>query len=256
MHIVRSFPRAFVAICLAAAAAAACGGSSSPTSPSTPAAPTPPAPPVPPPPVATTTVAYSGLFGSGTFTGTVTLTALVPASATANVPNIATLAASASGTAKFSGASTTTVNLTGTYDTVTGRFTLSSGAWRIDATVVDGRVTGTIATPAGAGSVAALESTASNPAAHYCGTFSGTESGKFLVVVRSGLVSGVAAQNGEPGGITLAGSANGNNISMSWSWTEGSGGQGLATGTINGQTVSGTWSNTLGHSGTWSGGGC
>lgn len=84
----------------------------------------------------------------------------------------------------------------------------------------------------------------------------GTESGKFLVVIRGGLASGIAGQNGEPGGITLAGSANGNSVSLSWSWTEGVGGQGLATGTINGQSIGGTWSNTDGQSGSWSGSGC
>ena len=253
MYIVRSFPRALIALYFAAAVTTACGGSSSPTGPSTPATPTPPAPP---PPVATTTVEYRGLFGSGMFTGTVSLTAVVPVSATAYVPDTAQDVASASGTAKFSGASTTTVNLTGTYDTATGRFTLSGGAWSIDATVVDGRATGTIVTPAGAGSIAALTSTASAPVSQYCGSYSGTESGKFLVVIRNGLATGVAAQDGEPGGVTLAGSANGNSISLSWSWTDGSGGQGLAIGTINGTTVGGTWSNTDGQSGIWSGSGC
>ena len=257
MTITRSFPRALVAFCLVVAA---CGGSATgvptPTAP-TPATPAPPAPPAPPPPVATTTVTYQGLFGSGMFTGTVTLTAQVPVSARAGLTNNATLVMSgATGTAKFSGASTMTITLTGTYDTETNRFLLSGGAWSIDVTVADGRATGTISTPAGAGSVAALVTTESNPASQYCGTYGGTEPGKFLVVIRSGLVSGVAAQDGQPGGITLAGSANGNSVSMSWSWTEGSGGQGLATGTINGQTIGGTWSNTDGHSGTWSGSGC
>ena len=255
MSNVRSFPRALVAIGITAAIAA-CGGSSSPVAPSTPTTPSTPTPPAPPPPVATTTVTYGGLFGSGMFTGTVTLTAQVPVSATASLWSHASLAASASGTAKFSGASTTTVNLTGTYDTATSRFMLSSGAWAIDVTVVEGRATGTIATPAGAGTVAALASTASEPASQFCGTYTGTESGKFLVVVSHGLASGVAAENGLPGGVTLAGSVNGNSVSLSWSWSEGSGGHGLAVGNINGQTASGTWSNTDGQSGTWSGGGC
>ena len=254
MTITRSFPRALVVFCLVAAA---CGGSGAGVA--APTAPTPatPAPPAPPPPVATTTVTYKGLFGSGMFTGTVTLTAQVPVSAKAGLTNSATLVMSgATGTAKFTGASTTTVTLTGTYDTVTNRFQLSGGAWTIDVTVVDGSATGTISTPAGAGSVVAMLTTESNPASQYCGTYDGTESGKFLVVIRSGLASGVAAQDGQPGGITLAGSVNGNSVSLSWSWTEGSGGQGLATGTINGDAIGGTWTNTEGHSGTWSGRGC
>jgi hypothetical protein len=250
VHNVPSLRRAFVAICLAAAIG--CGGPSSPTSPSQ--TNQPPAPPAPPP-VATTTVAYSGLFGSGMFTGTVTLSAQVPATATLTNPRTAVMPG-ATGTAKFSGASTTTVNLTGTYDTTSNRFLLSGGGWAMDVTVADARATGTISTPAGAGSVAALVTTAGSPVAQYCGSYSGTESGKFLVVVRGGLVSGVAAEDGRPGGVTLAGSANGNSVSLSWSWTEGVGGQGLATGTINGQSISGTWSNSDGQSGAWSGSGC
>lgn len=253
MKIVRSCSRALATLCVAAVAA--CGGSSSPTGPSSQTSP-PPAPPSPPP-IATTAVSYQGLFGSGLFTGAVTLTAQVPVSASARLTNRATLVMpGATGTAKFSGASTTTVSLTGTYDTETNRFLLSGGAWAIDVTVVDGRATGTISTPVGAGSVAALATTESNPATQYCGSYAGTESGKFLVVVRAGLASGVAAQDGEPGGVTLAGSANGNSVSLSWSWTEGVGGQGLATGTINGLSIGGTWSNTDGQSGTWSGAKC
>lgn len=253
MQNVQSFRRALVVVCLAAALA--CGGSSSPTAPSSQTNP-PPAPPAPPP-VATTTVAYSGLFGSGMFTGTVTLSAQVPVTATAGLTgNARLIAAGATGTAKFSGTSTTTVNLTGTYDTVTNRFVLSGSAWAIDVTVAEGRATGTISTPVGAGTVAALVTTATDPVAHYCGRYDGTEAGKFLVIVRSGLASGVAAQDGEPGGVTLAGSTNGNSISLSWSWSEGSGGRGTATGTITGEQVSGTWSNTDGQSGTWSGKGC
>src|SRR5688500_14956553 len=180
--------------------ATACGGSS----------PTSPTPPAPPPPVATTTVHYSGVFGSGLFTGAVTLTAIVPTAVTANTSSGPLAIATATGTAKFTGASTTTVNLTGTFDTTTNRFTLTSSGWNIDVTVTNGIASGTITTPAGSGTVGALVSTESNPAAQFCGTYSGTEAGKFLVVVRNGLASGVAAQNGQPGGVTLAGSANGN----------------------------------------------
>lgn len=253
MTITRPFSLALAALCLAAAA---CGGSAiavpAPTAP-TPATPVPPAPP----PIATTTVAYQGVFGSGLFTGTVTLTAQVPVSATAGVTgNTRLLMAGASGTAKFSGTSATPVTLTGTYDTTTNRFLLSGSGWTIDAAVVDGRAAGTIATPAGAGSVVAMVTTDSNPTSQFCGTYSGSESGKFLVVIKGGLASGVAAKDGEPGGITLAGSVNGNSVSLNWSWTEDSGGRGLATGTINGDAISGTWSNTVGRSGTWIGKGC
>lgn len=248
MLINHSIRRACIAICFAAIVA--CGGSS----PTAPSQTNQPAAPPAPPPIATTTVAYSGLFGSGMFTGTVTLNAQVPVAASLT-PRTAVMPG-ATGTAKFAGASTTTVSLTGTFDTTTNRFSLSGGGWALDVAVAEGRATGTIATPVGTGSVAALVTTATSPVAQYCGSYSGTESGKFLVVVRGGLATGVAAQDGQPGGVTLAGSANGNNVSLSWSWTEGVGGQGVATGTINGQSISGTWSNTDGQSGTWSGSGC
>jgi hypothetical protein len=122
--------------------------------------------------------------------------------------------------------------------------------------VTDGIANGTITTPAGSGSVAALATTEGNPVAQYCGTYAGTEPGKFLVVVRNGLASGVAAQEGEPGGITIAGSVNGSSVTLNWSWVEGAGGTGKAVGTITGTTIGGTWSNTDGHSGTWSGSTC
>jgi hypothetical protein len=231
--------------------AAGCGGSSTSPTPTSPTAPT--TPTTPTPPVATTTVAYSGLFASGLFTGSVTMTAQVPVSSAGSLANIATLSASATGTAKFSGASNTTINLTGTYDTVTGKFTLSTAGWTVQVTVVDGVASGTISTPVGAGSVAALQTTESNPVVNYCGSYSGTESGKFLVTIRNGLASGVAAENGLPGGVTLAGTASGNTVTLSWSWTEGSGGRGTAIGTINGTSLSGTWTNTDNQSGTWSG---
>lgn len=254
MPIIRRFARAaFAALLLAVTA---CGGSS-PGSVSTPSSPTPPAVATPPP-VATTTVDYSGIFGAGTFTGTVTLSAAVPVSAArAQVSTVRPLAiAAATGTARFSGQTQVTTTLTGTYDTATNRFALRSGGFSVDAAVAGDTVTGTIATPAGAGSVAALRSTDDHQPARFCGIFAGTESGKFLIVIRGSSASGVAAQDGEHGSITLAGSAGGNRVTLTWSWTDGAGGRGTANGTINGDIVAGTWTNTDGQGGTWSARGC
>jgi len=227
----------------------ACGGGSS-GGVSTQTSPTPP-PAATAPPVATTTVAYSGIFGSGMFTGTVTMSAAVPVSVTqaSTVRPLATVAAT--GTARFSGQTQVTAMLTGTYDTATNHFALRSSGFTVDAVVADDKVTGTIVTPAGNGGIAALRSTDDNPAARFCGTFSGTESGKFLVVIRGSSASGVAAQDGEPGAITLTGSASGSRVTLTWSWTEGAGGSGTASGTINGETIVGTWTNTDRQSGTW-----
>lgn len=231
-----------------------CGGGSSGAV-STPTSPTPP-PAVTAPPVATTTVAYSGIFGSGMFTGTVTMSAAVPVSVTqaSTVRPLSTVAAT--GTARFSGQTQTTAMLTGTYDTTTGQFVLRSGGFTVDATVADDKVTGTIVTPAGNGGIAALRSTDDNPPARFCGNYQGTESGKFLVVIRGSLASGVAAQDGEPGAITLTGSTSGSRVTLTWSWSDGGGGSGTANGTVTGETVAGTWTNTDRQSGTWSARSC
>ena len=249
MSIVRLMSRAACAAVFVSAAA--CGGASSPT---TPASPTTPTPPAPAPPVATTTVNYSGVFANGMFTGGLTLSAVVPVSMTANTTNGPLAVVSATGTAKFSGANTTPVSLSGTYDTTTGKFTLTSAGWMIDATVAaNGVVSGTISTPAGAGSVTAQVTTQADPVVNYCGSYTGSEGGKFLVTIRAGLASGVAAQNGVAGGILLAGSVNGNSVTLTWSWVDDGVGSGRAVGTINGNIISGTWENTEGNSGTWSG---
>ena len=241
---VSSFPRA-ACVALGLATALGCGGATTPTA---------PAPPSPTPPVATTTIAYSGIFGSGTLTGTLTMSAIVPVSATALTNITPLIVDTATGTAKFTGASQTAVNLSGTFDTTANRFVLSGGSFRVDATVAGGVATGTIATAGGGGSVAALQTTTANPATQFCGTYRGSETGKFLVVVQGAKASGVAAQDGDPDAITLTGSADGNAVTLNWAWTEDGGGRGTATGTITGATVGGTWSNTVGKSGTWSGG--
>lgn len=251
-------PRLLLATCAALSLVlSACGGASGNAS--TPVSPTPAPTVTATPPVATTTVEYSGIFASGMFTGRVTMSAAVPvgmsASGTSTWRPMAI--AAATGTARFSGATQNTVNLSGTYDTTSRQFNLRGGAFAVDATVNDDVVTGTIATGAGVGGLSAMRTSEGTATTAYCGTFSGTESGKLLIVVRGGLVSGVAAQDGEPGGITLAGSVTGSTISIGWSWSEGSGGRGTATGTINATTASGSWSNTDGQRGGWSAGtGC
>jgi hypothetical protein len=259
-------PLARAGCALALLAVAGCGGgsssstaSSSPTAPSssTPAAST---------PVETADEEYIGTFASGTFTGTISLTAAVPINtATAESPRLQPRAvATARGTAKFAGANTQSVALTGTYDTTSKRFALSGGPWSVDATVADNAATGTVNTPVGAGGLAAMRSTAAEPATRYCGTFSGTESGKFTIivsghrdVVSGSRVNGVAAQDGEPGSFAVHGGVTGTGISLSWSWNDASGqGSGIADGTISPTTAGGAWHNTLGHSGTWSAGAC
>jgi hypothetical protein len=97
-------------------------------------------------------------------------------------------------------------------------------------------------------------STAALPATRYCGTYSGTEGGKFVIAVSGGVVSGVAAQDGEPSAQAVSGRAVNSQVTLSWAWNEPSGsGSGSATGTISGDSVSGSWSNSLNHRGTGGG---
>ncbi|MGE0394724.1 MAG: hypothetical protein AB7P67_14255 [Vicinamibacterales bacterium] len=198
---------------------------------------------------------YDGVFASGTLTGTVSMRADVPVSSTtAQTLRVRPLAvATATGTAKFSGEAQSPVSLSGTYDTATAAFSLRGGAFTVNATVTDDRAVGTITTPAGPATVAAMVSTSAVPATRYCGTYRGTESGKLLIVVRGGSVSGAAAQDGDPGSVPLSGSVLNNSVSLTWTYD---GGRGEAQGTISGTTVTGTWGNTDREFGTWSGGAC
>lgn len=240
--------------------AAGCGGSSSgsPSSPTAPSSPTTPSsPPVTTTPVETTTEEYVGTFAHGNFTGTVSMSAAVPRSAaTAGAPRPRPRAvATATGEAKYSGMAQQTFNLTGTYDTTARRFSLRGGPFVVDATVSDETATGTVVTPSGTAGVAALLSSAARRATRYCGTFRGTETGKFTIIVSGSRASGVAAQDGEPESIALSGGVTGSGISLNWSWPQvgnESGGRGTASGTINASFASGDWSNTDNQRGTWS----
>jgi hypothetical protein len=149
------------------------------------------------------------------------------------------------------------VSLTGTYETTSGAFSLRGGAFTVNATVREEVATGTIVTPTGTGTVAALLSPPGLPATRYCGTYRGTSTGstgKFLFVERGGLVSGIAAQDGVAQPLELAGRVLNNLVAVSWSWEDRDGtGRGSAQGTITGSTASGTWSNSDHETGTWSG---
>ena len=138
---------------------------------------------------------------------------------------------------------TTPVTLTGTFDDVTGAFSVSGGGFTLTGTWVNGTISGTFTGPSVSGSFGLLADT--NGAVQvYCGTFmkngvqgSGTWN---LVDGAAGTVTGSASS-----GVTLNGTRSGTTITLTFDG-------GSATGMVSGTSVTGTWTATDG-SGTWEG---
>jgi hypothetical protein len=95
------------------------------------------------------------------------------------------------------------INLSGTLSS--GALHMTGSGWTVDGTLLDGKITGTFTGPAlQAGSMSALSSTSGDPAAAYCGTFSGVDHtngdspdlGTFSVVVVSNVLLGTAVGDG------------------------------------------------------------
>ena len=227
----------FVAILCVALATAACSkGLSSPAAPTN-----------------TTTLSFSGVFAGATEGGTFQLSAAVPVSsatfaARADVlfQSVATVAAT--GTLKIAAGST--ITLTGTYNPATKVFTMSGSSYSLTATVANNAVAGTYTGPSTSGSVSALPAPPGVTVTSYCGTFAGTESGRWNVAMSAGVVTGAAST--PEGSVQLSGTLSGTAITMSWHPNDTD--VGNTIGTLSGASISGTWStNTPGDHGTWNG---
>jgi hypothetical protein len=191
-----------------------------------------------------TTISYAGVFAGtkdgGTFTLSATVTSAVVLAQISAQSNSGTVAAT--GTLKVTGGST--VTLAGTYNTATKVFTMSGSSYALTATVA---YTGPSSTT---GTVSALPTSSTVTVTNYCGTYSGSESGRWSITISGSKLAGSAST--PDGGVSLSGSAVGNSLSMFWH--PNSTDNGNALGTISGTTVSGTWtSNTPGDHGTWTG---
>lgn len=205
----------------------------------------------------TTAVTYSGTYQSsnGSY-GSITVTAQVPVAILSSVTTAAQPKAivSAVGTLKPAGGGAS-VALIGTYDTVTGKFTMTGGNYTISATVTpaaDGNVlNGSVTTPTTQGTVVALTPPATGTIITYCGNFVGGSSGTLVVTRRDNKLMALVAENGEPAPFSIPGTLTGTAVDLSFNWTPPGVGRTNVTGTLNGGIMSGTWNNTDKQSGTW-----
>lgn len=241
----RSLP---VLTVLLALGTTACGSSASPTTPTTPVA------------VATTSLFYAGTVA------TVGAEVLANVEATVEVP-VSQLAGSTSDsstkisipvtTAKLTLKNGTVVPLSGSFDTVTQKVTLTSADLKyrivIDISKSKASPDGTFTTSDGkVGGINIVQTIAPAPPTLFCGTFSGDSKG-WMNVTRVGDVLTGFADDGF-GQIKLTGTVApiGGGVTIKWTFT-GEPGGGTATGTLLGGTMmSGLWSNTLGEKGLWS----
>jgi hypothetical protein len=227
-------------------AAASCG-SSAPASPTTPTTPSTPA---------TVAETYSGTVAAGAEAGSIELTAQVPVAALAlgDGQSRPFATATAVGTLRLMGGKV--VALTGTYDTVTKKFTMSGGGYSITATLFNGELGGIFITPTGQnGTVIAAPIVPGVTTLTYCGKTAGDVQATIVLTRTDNKLVGIG-HNPAPDGSqeTLKGTITGTSVSFSFG---PSGGQiGTFTGTLNGTTMSGSWNTTLNgkpdESGTWS----
>jgi hypothetical protein len=216
--------------------APACGGSS----------PTAPDPTPVTPAVQTTTVTYSGTFQSSNDSyGSITLTAQVPAAvlASSDGASFPRAVATATGTLKPGGSGS--IPLTGTYDSVTGKFTVTGGGYTVNATVTstpDGNVlNGTITTATTQGAVVALPPPPTGSLITYCGNYTGGSTGTLVVTRRDNKLVALVAEKGAPAPYSINGTLTGTAVNLSFTWAPPDVGSTTVTGTLEGGVMSGTW---------------
>lgn len=215
MNLVRSTRAALAVVALAALAA--CGGGSTPP----PAAPT------------ATNRAFTGALSTGDVLAVDVGTP--PASAAAAAAPAGSVAVS--GTITLSGGGS--VDLSGYYVAATGQIVITGGGYELTGTFAGGALSGTFTiggTPVGA--FFAADSTTTTPTT-YCGTYTGGDSGRFVLLVAGG--SAFATVEGP--GVTLRGTAAGGHVALT---TTGA----SMDGTYTASTASGTWTHSP-DTGTW-----
>lgn len=238
-------------IFLAIVAAAACGDDDNRSSGTSPIAPT-------PAPTSTTfqgTIA--GSAGSSRQSGTLTVTVQAQVAAVRPLlfrwPLVATLhaqsSASASGTLRLAGGSTT--SLSGTYDSTSRALSLSGSGFAFAGSFSSGVMTGSYTGSNGASGAFSTRSTAAGPVTVYCGNiFSAGNPNEITGVLNlvvsegTGAVSGVFTITADtpPTSGSIVGQVTGSALSFTYTATSGrfAPGSGTATGTIQGGSVNGT----------------
>jgi hypothetical protein len=197
------------------------------------------------------TTDFDGVIASDNLSGTISVS--VPAAlASAAAPSFSgagsagptepSATVNVTATLKIKGGSNT--NLTGTYDLDAKALGLSGGGYSFTATFANGQLSGTFTGPGGGGLFTAF-SRRGGDVELFCGTFTGDAAGVWNLARRGNGLVGAFHENGGAGAGTLAGTLNGNNISLTFSG-------GTATGTMSGTNISGSWT-AGGDNGSWSG---
>lgn len=145
---------------------------------------------------------------------------------------------SVTGAITLAGSGGQMITLTGTYDAVSGNFTVMGGGYSLTGNLKNGIATGTYAGPKGAGQFTA-NATSAGAVTVYCGTFTAKDAmGNWNVAcTAAGACSGSYYGTTKPGGGTLTGTLAGAAISLS----DAKGG--AATGTVAGTAVTGQCPN-------------
>lgn len=226
--------------------APACGASSPSAPDPTPAAPTP----------QTTTITYSGTFQSSNDSyGSITLTAQVPVAMLTATDGMSAPRAIANATGTLKPGISASIPLTGTYDTVTGKFNVTGGGFTVNATVAVSAggsiLNGTITTPTTQGAVVALPPPATGTVITYCGSYTGGSAGTLVVTRRESQLVALVAEKGAQAPYSINGTLTGTAVNLSFTWAPPDVGSTTVTGTLNGGIMSGSWSDTDKQSGTW-----
>lgn len=205
----------------------------------------------------TTTVYYSGTFvlADGKQAGTVTVSAAVSSLLTFKTGTTRPLAISAAvGVLKLRDG--TSIDMTGTYDSVTGRWDLRGGEWTVSFFTTPGTAaaTGQVTVNLGVGTLSVVQVPANTPApVLYCGAFNATNtSGKGVMTmsVSGNLITGLATDSFAT--VAFSGALTGTSLSATYKYGGGQTGGGTVSGTVTGTTAQGTWTNTDGEFGVWS----
>ncbi|HVZ49693.1 MAG TPA: hypothetical protein VG916_12990 [Gemmatimonadaceae bacterium] len=197
---------------------------------------------------------YTGVFATGSQSGsfvisTASTAADVWAGSASGVAAASGTTRSAHGTITILGGSATQVN--GTFNPATGAFALAGGVFSLAVTVdATAQVSGTITVSGAAGVASGVASTSTVSVTRYCGTFTGSNSGRLNLTIAGTTITGVAVGNGDGGGTVLNGTVSGTTATIHWIPDPGQ--LGTATGTITSSGITnGVWTSEQ-ESGTWS----
>lgn len=191
---------------------------------------------------------------SKTFSGTLSdgsAVSLVFAAATSSAAPRAALVVQTRSSAAMTGTVTGTITLpggspiqiSGTYDPVTGDFSITGGSYALTGTYSNGALQGSC-TKAGVTLAFVAIDASSAAVAHYCGTYTGGDAGVLTFVVRGDAAYAFAS------GAVLTGSVSGSAVTLSGPVSTTN--TVNVTGTVSSTAASGSWAATDGKSGTWS----